>query len=855
VGKRFNEFASRHWLSAVPWYYHIYRLPLLVFALLFIAGHWLGSWVRIPEPVWVISVTLVMLGPLLAGLHFKNLRGLAGLVFMVAALLLGIAYREVSTLETGDGLSNLASEEWQPCAVRAQVISAAVWQPNPHFRSEVAGSERWKTRWEVRCVTIRDLDRWESAQAICSLSVDGRIDEYLPGDVLQIHGHLRRITGPTNPGCFDFSEHARNEGKFVMLRSKSAAQITRIDSQWGWYSLARMRGLVVRSIDRFLVRWVHHDQAPLAAALVFGQRQQVDWQDQQSLMATGTLHMLAISGLHVEILAGLLLVACTALRAGPRTVFFLLVIVTWSYAGLSGLQPPVIRAAVQVTAFAFARWIGGKARLGNMLGAAAIVLFVMRSTNLQEVGVQLSFLAVGTIGLFASTTRAGRKRERLQAVLDEALPGWLLWLRWLRSKSTEMLQLSFWVTLFTCPLIWTNFNVIAPIAVLLNVLISIPLMVALLSGLATAIFGWFVPLGWVTGKVCGVTLALITGMVDVGHRIPLGHIWLPAPPMWWTYTFYLFALAWLVILGRSHLIWLATWLLAWIAFAMAPWMYGPRGQIAELQVLGRRVENPELRCTFLNVGHGTCVVLELPTGEVWLYDAGHMGAVERSHQDIASSLWFLQTARIDRLILSHADADHYNASSGLLERFSVGEIVSTRQFWEDSDRDVQRLISKFRKRRCKLSTWEAPSRFAVEEVQFHVLHPTRDWQAATDNANSLCLLVEFAGTRVLLPGDLEGPGISQLTTLPARPCQIVMAPHHGSLTHDPTSLLEWCRPDWVVISGSSRAARPEVVKRYSQNASQLAITHRDGAIQVCIRASGDVSVRRWLKSGWSTFED
>ncbi len=851
---RFKEFVSQHWLTAVPVHYHIYRLPLLVFAALFIAGHGLGKWLVMPHPVWVIAITLVVLGPALASLHLKQQRKLASELFIFAALLMGIAYRGLTVLPASDDLTAVATREWQPCAVQARIISAAVWMPNPNHREGVINSERWITKWDVHCVAIRHRERWLPIQATSTLSTAGRIDNYLPGDTLQIHGHLRLITPPTNPGGFDFAEHAQRDAMFVMLRSETVAQLQRIDSAWGWNSLSRLRGLAIREIDKSLVRWVRFDQAPLAAALVFGQRQQVDWQDQQELMATGTLHMLAISGLHVEIVAGLLLAACTVLGVRPRTTFICLLLATWGYAGLSGAQPPVIRAAVQVTAFAFARWIGGKARLGNMLGAAAIVLFVMRSTNLQEVGVQLSFLAVGTIGLFASTTRASRKRDRLQAVIDETLPSWWLWWRWLRLKIGEMTYLSFWVTLFTCPLIWTNFHVISPIAIVLNVLISIPLTVALLSGLSTGLLGWLLPVGVLSGYVCGAALSVITVLVSWGHHVPAGHIWLPAPSLWWTTVFYLFAIGWLLLLGRKRLPLLGSLLIVWLVVGVAPWLHGARGQIDGLRGLAfERTAVTELRCTFLNVGHGTCVVLELPTGEVWLYDAGHMGAAERSHQDIAAALWALGTARIDHLVLSHADADHYNAVSGLLERFAVGTVVSTQQFWTHPDREVQTLIAHLKHHRCRLATWMAPLRMNHEQVDFSVLHPNAFWQAATDNADSLCLVVEYAGIRLLLPGDLEGAGILQLTSLPARPCHVVMAPHHGSLTLDPANLLEWCQPHLVVISGGNKATRPDVLQRYSQIPSQLAITYRDGAIQVRIDNQGQMSAWNWNDNAWQEF--
>ena len=468
---------------------------------------------------------------------------------------------------------------------------------------------------------------------------------------------------------------------------------------------------------------------------------------------------------------------------------------------------------------------------------------------------QLSFLAVATIGFFISASRKQTKVDRLQAVIDESLPAWRLWVHWLLRKVWELTLLSFWITLFTCPLVWSNFHVLSPVAVLLNVVISVPLTISLLSGLITGLLGWIAPIGWVSGLVCGASLKLITVAVSWGNAIPLGHIWLPAPPTWWTVTFYVFAATWLFLFGRERLKSLSVILLAWVLVGIAPWMTGPRGLVNSLPSLPMcDAQSKELRCTFLSVGHGTAVMMELPTGEVWLYDAGHLGASERSHQEIAAALWNLKTARIDRLILSHADSDHYNATPGLLERFAIGSVVSTPHFWNHAAPEVQSVIQQIKNQRCEVLTWVSPQRATEHQVDFSVLHPTNEWRGSTDNATSLCLLVEFAGVRVLLPGDLEGAGLTNLVTLPARPCHVIMAPHHGSTTHDPRELLQWCQPTAVVISGGSRAIRPEVIKLYSHVQSLLAITHRDGAIQVRIGNDASLSFWHWNSQAWERLE-
>ena len=853
--EQLKSFVSQHWLMSDPGRYHVHRMPLLLFAIFLISGVWIGGRVEAAVLVWIAALFAALFAIAALIVQLRGMLKLASCLTMTSAFLLGISYGYTSKPATEDPLSRIASKDWRPCAVRVQITSAAIWQPNPNYRQADPKSEPWKTQWDVKCIAIRNHDDWVETTAYSRLSTEGRIDRFLPGDSLEVYGHFRKIAPSSNPGGFDFAQQAALNNQFISLRVESPVQLRLIGSEWGWQSLARIRGITIRWLDKALSRWVTRGQAPLAAALVFGQRQQVEWQDQQELMATGTLHMLSISGLHVEIVAMVLLWICIFLRASYFTTFLVLVLFTWSYAGLSGAEPPVIRAAVQVSIFAFARWIGGRTRIGNLLGGAAIVVVLLRASNLENIGVQLSFLAVATIGFFMSASRQQTKLDRLQAVIDETLPAWQLWLRRLVRKATELTSLSFWITIFTCPLVWTNFHVISPVAILLNVVISLPLTISLLSGLVTGLFGWITPVGWISGIVCGESLRFITAAVSVGNAIPLGHCWLPAPPTWWTIVFYLIATVWLFVFGRERLKYLGALLVIWILIGIAPWLSGPRGLIGALHDWPIVDVRPhELRCTFLSVGHGTSAVIELPSGEVWLYDAGHLGAAERSHQEIAASLWNLKTARIDRLVLSHADSDHYNATLGLLERFAIGSVISTPHFWQHEDAEVQAVINQLKNHRCNLQTWVHPTEVDFEQTRFQVLHPTAAWQGSSDNANSLCLMIEFAGKRILLPGDLEGAGLTHLVTLPARPCHVVMAPHHGSTTHNPKDLLHWCQPTGVVVSGGSRAVRPEVIKLYSQVPCLLAITHRDGAIQVRIDPSGTLSLWRWNSREWERLE-
>ncbi len=848
-----------------------YRYPLVWLLAALLLGIPLGE--RLADwQLWLCLGAVPGLLALAVGLHRNSRLGrscewAAGGLALISACLFMAWSSGWFRPPAADALWYGATRQSQPIAVRVVFDTSAVWKPNPNHRPEDPLSPRWQTEWDVICEAVRDGRRWRAIDARCSLTAAGRIDDFLPGDVAEVYGTVRRIPHPTNPGAFDFAEFSRHESHFVRLSSEGREQMTWLESR-GTHPLRRLRGRVVRAVDKNLYKWVAGDQAPLAAALVFGQRAQVDWDDQQELMATGTLHLLAISGMHVGIIAALIVLVCGLCSASSRVEFAAILTLCGLYAALAGGQPPVLRAVVLVALFGLARVWGRKTRLANFLSLAAMVLLFLQASNLQNVGVHLSFLAVASIGIFAIDRDFNtQRRTALQSVVEQSYG--ILHRRWLVCLRTTRaaVLLSFWVWLMTCPLIWTHFHVVAPIAIPLNVLIAVPLVISLVCGLLTGLCGWLPPLAWLTGQLTGGGLTLIAWMVAVGKSLPLSHVWLPAPPLWWVVSFYALTLLWLIANGKRRRGWLALILSVWLGGGLALFSLGPRGYgsfpssltepvqpVAEAcrVASGQQAARGELRCTFLDVGHGTSVIVELPDGGVWLYDAGHLGADQRSHQAIAEALWDLPTARLELLMISHADADHYNAVPGLVERFRVDRIASTRRFWQATSRHVTEVHEILTAQQVQRLEWDSTSHGSSGEVRWQILHPRESLQSETDNASSLCLLLEYAGKRLLLPGDIEGSGLQQLVRLPERPCHVLMAPHHGSLSHDPGQLLEWCQPEVIVISGNHRAVRPSVLAQYARPASCLGVTFRDGAIQVRITAEGQLTSWHWAGDRWES---
>ena len=333
-------------------------------------------------------------------------------------------------------------------------------------------------------------------------------------------------------------------------------------------------------------------------------------------------------------------------------------------------------------------------------------------------------------------------------------------------------------------------------------------------------------MGQLFGAVCDWSLWLLLRGVEAGRATPGSHFWSPGPGDAWLAVFYLGLVTWLTLpQWRPRASRCIALLLAWIGigFGHSIWT-APRGD--------------QLRCTFLSVGHGTAVVLELPGGQTILYDAGRMGSAATGARIIADFLWRQGHRQIDGIVLSHADTDHYNAAPRLLDRFAVKNVYVSPVMFDGGQRALETLRVAIDRADVERRTIWSGDRLRAGDCRLEVLHPGRKGVIGSDNANSLVVSVEYMGRRILLAGDLEPPGLHDLLAESPMHCDVLMAPHHGSSQSDPPGMAAWSTPDHVIISGSRRDRSAAVIRAYTERGSQILHTSDVGAVSVVVDRDG-----------------
>lgn len=773
--------------------------------------------------------------------RMRRLGWLAALCCVAAAFALHGAQQHRQTQQAS--LTHYLSSQWQPAAIRVVVGSRVERRPSALAALRGRGPA-WQSVFAGRVSAIRVGSQWQPVEGGVRVTVDGDATAYLPGDELQVLGDIQSIPPPRNPGEPDMRPIYAARGQQGRVRVDSLQQL-----QWrrSRFQLQRPFAAFGAAGEHILSQHLNETSSPLAAALVLGRREAVDRATRDLLLETGTAHLLSVSGLHLGMvaLAASWILAISSISQNKQ--YFTILIVCIAYAAVTGGRPPVMRAALLIGAVLLGMWSGRMVHPLNALAVAALGLLLWNPANLNQIGVHLSFLAVGTL-IFASRSvsgiaSTGQSNDPLDRLLDARLGALRRFGKTNGRRVLLALRFSFWVWAVSAPLVWYHFHIVSPISIVANVLLGLPLMVALIAGLAAVLAGvcWD-PLAVIPANICEISLSLIIKIVDALASVPLGHFWLPSPPSWWVLTFYLLVAAGLLLPSRwprSKL--LLLWLLIWSCAALP------------LATLYRRaylhgLPDECLEATFIDVGHGTSVLVRQPTGAHWLYDCGRLGDPTQSSRPVESVLWERGIVRIDAIVLSHADSDHYNAIPGLLRRFFVRRIITPPGMLATDERGLQAVRQAIAEAGVQVIEQHAGDYLALDDPSqpIRVLHPPQRRIAGNDNVNSLVLQIDHGGRSLLLPGDLETPGTEALLHYPRPPGGgILMAPHHGSLQQDMRPLLDWSRPRTVVVSGGTRAGRPAVLQMLGQNGADVYVTSLQGAITTRIEGDGTVTVQPW----------
>ncbi len=813
------------------------------------------------QSAWLIAVLVTMIGVLLS--RWSTRRGWRVCGFLLVLVALGgfwSQWRQPGNDVAFRKLIPEDAEQIQVIRVRGTVVSLTEAPPmNPRDIFEPFQFTVPKFKFVVRTDSYEAATGWESLRGRldCALESDLPIDDegvaqiatfpegganVKVGQRLEMLGRISLPPPAKNPRQLDHRRFLWLSGLDGQLTMNQPGQIKVLQAEADWTSLGdRLRHHFKVQLRRHL----SDEQYPVAAAILLGDRSMLDQDIRQQYAATGTVHVLAISGLHLGILAGALLWWSRWSFVPQRPVLVATIALVLFYAWLVEFRPPIVRAAVLTTIMCAATLVGRRALSFNSLAVALIVVFAIQPHQLAEAGTQLSFLAVAGILVFVQhrsrhvpSPLQELKESRYSTVRRNGLA--------LLRNVRDVYWLGLAVFVAGLPLVMHYFNLVAWIGLLINPLVILPMTLALLSGFGVLVFSPFSDslasgLGW----VCGTSLEWMSGIVELSYQLPGSYIWVTSPGWGWIVIWYLW---WLILLwdtGIPRRVAIAGCAVLCVSAYVWPWPNHPDQTALALP------SGPKLTLTFMDVGHGSSVLIRTPENHVILFDAGSFPSARAAGQRVSGVLFAHGILRIDQLVVSHADLDHYNGVPELLRRFSIREFVSPADMLNDESPYVQLLAEYLKREKTPLRTIHAGQVLWQEEgLTVRVLLPPREGFGDGDNSNSLVLAVEYGARRILLTADVEGAGLEALLSSELGDYDVIQVPHHGSRQSQPHAVANWANAEHAIFSGLQRRIAKETLQDYKSAGTTPWITDETGAILVGVHANGEVGLRHFLLDPW-----
>ena len=675
------------------------------------------------------------------------------------------------------------------------------------------------TRFVVRVAQRQELASrvWHDVTGLVQVTLIGPNDAITVGDEIELLGRLALPGEAMNPGEFDYASFLRDQGITATLTVLAPSEVIEVRRGWptslfGW--LAVVRGWAQRTLSRDLA-----GQSGVAAALLLGEGSGMTGDDWEQYQRTGVIHVLAISGQHLVVLAGFLWLLSRVLRFRRWHAAPVIALLLIAYALLTGGRPPVMRAAWVVAVYCGGILSQRPVAHANAFALGWIGVAIMNPTDIFNAGCQLSFLAVAVL-VWGVGRWSSEPADPLQRVIDAARPWYTIVALRLLHGVLAAYAINAVVCLAVAPLVAAHFHLVSPIALLLGPPMVVLTSIALLAGFAFLLFaGWCYPLGWLFAVVTQGSLYGCDVLVSLGQRLPGAYFFVADVPTWWLWVFYVP----LLIGITSPFIWRHG---RWALGAACLWL--------ALGVLLQAAPHQpgEFRCTFVAVGHGGCTVLETPGGRVLVYDAGATTGPDVTRRHIAPFLWSRGIRRIDELILSHADLDHFNGVPQLAERFAVGRVICTPTFAERSLAAMEQTMAALETRGIPMQIVHTGKRWEADGVSLKVLHPPLIGPPGKENVRSLVLHVKYGDWSMLLTGDLEEAGLTQVLALPPPRIDVLMAPHHGSDKSNVPELAAWAKPKLVVSCQTAPVNERLNVKMYEKAGAKFLGTWPHGSITI-----------------------
>ncbi|HSW52328.1 MAG TPA: DNA internalization-related competence protein ComEC/Rec2 [Sulfuricaulis sp.] len=614
------------------------------------------------------------------------------------------------------------------------------------------------------------------------------------GETWRLLVRLKRPHGYQNPGGFDYEAHLFRDRIRARGYVRDDIAPQRLHPKPAWYDIDRLRQDLG---DRIRARLPGNEHAGIIVALANGDGRGLAEEQWQVLRRTGTLHLVAISGLHISLIAGVVFFLARWLWALPGTTVLRLpapqfgaicaLLAATFYAALAGFVVPTQRALIMLGVAMAGVLLRRRFPPSQLLAVAGLAVLVYDPLSVMAAGFWLSFAAVAVILFFMH----GDRRHMPLAWKW----GYIQW-----AIALGMLPLML--------VMFQQLSLVGPLANMLAVpvfdllLVPLTLLGALALGAAPGVAGYL--FGFAAWLLHWLWQAL------AWLAEPAFSQWTQPVPAWWT----LIGAVVGVLLLLAPRGWPARWTGAvWLLplFLVRP----------PLPAAG------EVWFTLLDVGQGLSAVVRT-RGHTLLFDAGpRFGDFDTGKAVVEPYLRAVGVRRLDAFIASHGDIDHVGGAESVLRLLPV-----------------QRVLSSVPEKVPQAQPCRAGQTWNWDGVEFAMLGPD-DYAGTRRRNDASCVLqVRSRHGNILLPADIEAGTEKKLVQRwgGRLRSEILVAPHHGSKTSSTPAFIDAVAPRHVLFPvgyrNRYRHAHPDVVRRYAERGVSLHDSPTTGALEFRLHAGG-----------------
>jgi competence protein ComEC len=761
---------------------------------------------------------------------------------LYGALLGGVLLWVASTW-TGPGPSLASLEGEGPSPVRGTVVEPlrhapgrAVLVMSVSQVGEGAGSRALAGRLRL---TWREPDR-----------------SFLPGDEVSVTARVHAPAGARNPGGFDYGAYLANQGIDAVASVSGPGRVTLAAappgfSRWTpWRIVEEWR----ERIRRAALAALPDPARGIFLGIIIGEQGYLDDGVRDAFMATGTVHILSISGSHLGLVAVLsfLLVkgVCRIMPAAwllalsrrvtpTRLAAAATMALVTFYTLLAGAEVATVRSLVMIAIVMLAVWLGRAHDLLRAVAFAALLLIVQNPRAIYDISFQLSFMAVVAIALVIGA----RTDDGAGGLPPRHVTAWNAAARWLR----DYLWLTVGVTLATLPLVAYHFKQIAWLGLLVNALV-VPLagFVLVPLGLGSAV--WLLAAGRESLPAASLNQAASEFMSNIAAafaRVP-GAEWHVASPTAAAMAMFYLLLAGVILPAAGERgLWRRRGCLVGMLLLVGWWGWSPRDAPG----------SDAVRVTFLDVGQGDACVLELPDGQTVLIDAGaRYDTLDMGRAVVGPYLWERGIARLDHVIATHPQLDHVGGLAWVVRSFAVG------RYWSNGvtrEEPFYRQLRDALRARGLVEERAEEGRTIVDTgpCRLDVLNPpagaarSLPTGGAGDlssgsvlNNLSIVTRLQCGAQTFVLTADAEADALARVhRAAPSARATILKVPHHGAASSLYRPWIAQTGAKVAVVSAGRRNAyghpASDVVAAYREAGMRLLRTDRDGAVWITARLS------------------